>query len=135
MRNNLIMFAGGPDLLYREIAAALTGEGFNMAAYDDAGELLLAAGQCCPDLIILGEGLLPCSFGVCRQLRYNWDGPVLMLGNLSRGEGWVKAVEAGADLYLVPPISHNEMVARVKAILRRREWSLAGGSSDNGGRT
>ena len=47
-----------------------------------------------------------------------------MLGKVPRAIAWPKAVDSGADLYLVKPVSHVELVARMKAILRRREWAL-----------
>lgn len=39
--------------------------------------------------------------------------------NLAKGEAWVRAIEAGADFYFTKPGHHQELVARVKAILRR----------------
>jgi two-component system alkaline phosphatase synthesis response regulator PhoP len=73
-----------------------------------------------PDLVVLDLGL-PGMDGldVCRQLRRNSDVPIIML--TARGEESDKLVglELGADDYIVKPFSPKEMVARVRAVLRR----------------
>jgi two-component system alkaline phosphatase synthesis response regulator PhoP len=73
-----------------------------------------------PDLVVLDLGL-PGMDGldVCRQLRRRSDVPIIML--TARGEESDKLVglELGADDYIVKPFSPKEMVARVRAVLRR----------------
>ena len=106
------------------VVSALSKEGFRVASYSDHLEALSRLTQLKPDLIILGEGLPVDSFEVCQQLRQTLDTPIIILGNISRATGWVKAVQSGADCYLAKPIHHSELVARVKAILRRYAWNL-----------
>jgi len=48
-----------------------------------------------------------------------FDAPILMLGTIPSRKVWTKAVEAGADFYLERPFGYSELVARVKALLRR----------------
>jgi len=109
------------------IVSTLSQEGFRVVSYSDHLEALSRLAQLKPDLIILGEGLPVDSFEVCQQLRQTLDTPIVMLGKALRATGWVKAVQSGADCYLVKPFHHSELVARVKAILRRCAWNLTEG--------
>ena len=109
------------------VVLTLSQEGFRVVSYSDYLEALSSLTQLKPDVIILGEGLPVDSFEVCQQLRQTLDTPIIILGNISRATGWVKAVQSGADCYLVNPFYHPELVARVKAILRRCAWNLAEG--------
>jgi len=102
------------------IALYLEREGFSaMTAGDGAAGLALAAGQK-PVLVIL-DLMLPKIDGweVCRRLRRSSDVPVIML--TARGEevDRVAGLTLGADDYVVKPFSPRELVARVKAVLRR----------------
>ena len=106
--------------------SALSEEGFTVATLPDHFEALSQLSELRPDLMILGEGLAEDSFEACRQLRRAINVPVIMLGTITRSRGWVKAINAGADLYLAKPVSQAELVARMKAILRRRQWACAG---------
>jgi len=103
--------------------SVLSEEGFEVAILPDHSEALSRLSELKPDLIILGEGLAEDSFRVCLQLRQAVNIPVLILGTISRSRGWVRAINAGADLYLTKPVSQAELVARMKAILRRRQWA------------
>jgi len=107
--------------------STLSKEGFEVVTLPDHLEALSRLGELKPDLIILGEGLAVDNFNACRQLRQAVDIPVLLLGKIPRSRGWVRAINAGADLYMAKPIRHAELVARMKAILRRRQWACAGG--------
>jgi len=135
LRYNLLVI-GRKDLnLTEAIMSTLSGAGFRVANCSDHLAALSKLAQLKPDLVILGEGLLVDSFEACRQLRQVLDVPVVMVGKTPRAEGWVKAVQSGADCYLAKPFYHSELVARVKAILRRREWSLTEGKfNKDGGR-
>jgi DNA-binding response OmpR family regulator len=106
--------------------SALSEEGFEVTTLPDHSEALSKLSELRPDLIILGEELTEDSFKACRQLRRAVDVPVLMLGTITRSRGWVRAINAGADLYLARPVSQVELIARIKAILRRRQWACAG---------
>ena len=127
MKYNLLVIEESNPTLNGAIVSTLAKEGFKVATYSDHLEVLLRLNELRPDLIILGEGLPVDSFEACRQLRQAVDIPILMLGRIPRAEGWVRAVAAGADLYLVKPVYYSELAARVKAILRRCEWALIEG--------
>lgn len=102
------------------IALYLEREGYRPVTAGD-GELALAlAAQHRPDLVIL-DLMIPKVDGweVCRRLRQDSEVPVIML--TARGEeiDRVSGLTLGADDYVVKPFSPRELVARVKAVLRR----------------
>ena len=95
-------------------------EGFETVLAYDGGEALELAQRHRPIFIIL-DLMLPVVDGweVCRELRKSSDVPILML--TARGEevDLISGLTLGADDYVVKPFSPRELVARVKAILRR----------------
>ncbi|MBA7609590.1 Alkaline phosphatase synthesis transcriptional regulatory protein PhoP [subsurface metagenome] len=109
--------------LSKELTSALNEAGFSVAAVLDFPEALRKLTDFKPDLVIM-EAVLPSGDGMdaCCQLR-NTLGvrvPVVLIGSEeSSDELWGRVMEADADLYLVKPLSYWELVARVKAILRR----------------
>ena len=102
------------------IALYLTNEGFNAIKAHDGEAGLSLAELHFPELVIL-DLMLPKIDGweVCRQLRKTSDVPVIML--TARGEeiDRVSGLTLGADDYVVKPFSPRELMARVKAVLRR----------------
>jgi len=95
-------------------------EGFETVLAYDGGEALKVAQRHRPIFIIL-DLMLPVVDGweVCRELRKSSDVPILML--TARGEevDRISGLTLGADDYVVKPFSPRELVARVKAVLRR----------------
>ncbi len=102
------------------IAGYLAREGFDVAGEGDGLAALVAIRARNPDVVIL-DVMLPGLDGVevCRRLRTFSDAYVLML--TARGEeiDRIVGLSVGADDYLVKPFSPRELVARVKAMLRR----------------
>ena len=89
---------------------------------DDARKLL---NNECPDLILL-DWMLPGRSGLelAQQLKQNpktRDVPIIMVSARGEEEDRVKGLETGADDYIAKPFSPREMVARVKAVLRRSQ--------------
>ena len=105
------------------IVTALTREGFDVATAVSSQEVVSTLGKFKSQLIILGEGLPIDSFEACSQLRQAVNVPILMVGAVLSDKAWNRVVEAGADCYLVKPFAYLELVARVKSLLRRYEWS------------
>jgi two-component system, OmpR family, KDP operon response regulator KdpE len=104
----------------RFVRAALESEGCQVFEAETAQRGLIEAGTRKPDLIILDLGLPDCD-GVefIRDLRSWATLPVLVLSARSTEQDKIAALDAGADDYLVKPFGTGELLARVRAILRR----------------
>ncbi len=103
------------------LTRALRYEGFEVTAAGDGAEAMAALRASPPDLLLL-DLLLPDADGVelCGRLRDEGDPvPILMLTARDTVSDRVAGFEAGADDYLVKPFSTAELVARVRALLRR----------------
>jgi two-component system response regulator RegX3 len=102
------------------VAAYLEREGFWVTAVADGQEALDAAARKPFDLVVLDLNL-PKVPGeeVCRRIRATSDVPIIMLTAKGAEEERVRGFEMGADDYLVKPFSPRELVARVRALLRR----------------
>ena len=108
------------DFLKRGLAY----EGYRVETAVDGSQGLILAYDTSPDLVIL-DWMLPevepglDGLEVCRRLRDVGDVPVLMLTAKESVEDRVRGLDAGADDYLVKPFALNELLARVRALLRR----------------
>ena len=104
-------------------------EGFRVITANDGEEALLLADERTPHLVLL-DWMLPLMSGleVCRQLRRNAktrDIPVIMLTARGEEADKVRGLNSGADDYLAKPFSPTELVARIRAVLRRAAPALA----------
>jgi DNA-binding response OmpR family regulator len=107
----------------------LTNEGFRVSQIADGALALDAVERLKPDLVIL-DVMLPGMDGVeiCRRLRAAGDGlPIVMLTARDAEVDRILGLELGADDYITKPFSPRELVARVKAVLRR---TARGGGED-----
>jgi two-component system response regulator MprA len=100
---------------------SLRNEGYEVRTSADGVEALDVAAGFFPDLVVLDLGL-PGMDGVevCRHLRSDGDVPILMLTARSETEDRVSGLDSGADDYLVKPFERQELLARIRALLRRR---------------
>ena len=116
-------------LLTDSLAFLLRQEGYDVSVADTAGAALDLARAAPPDLILLDVGL-PDLNGVeaCRRLRAFWAGPVIMLTARRRETDTVIGLDAGADDYVVKPFAQSELLARIRAGLRRAHTSGTGGT-------
>ncbi|MDM7967987.1 MAG: phosphate regulon transcriptional regulator PhoB [Paracoccaceae bacterium] len=116
----------------REVLAYnLEAEGFRVSRAENGEEALLLIAEDAPDLIVL-DWMLPNVSGieVCRQLKMRADTrgvPVIMLSARSEEVDKVRGLETGADDYVIKPYSVVELMARVRAQLRRTRPSTVGG--------
>jgi len=99
----------------------LTKEGFSIDTARDGREALEKFAKTNPDLILL-DLMLPEISGteVCRQIRVKSQVPIIMLTAKDTEVDKVVGLELGADDYVVKPYSKAELVARIKAVLRRQ---------------
>lgn len=102
------------------LIAYLERDGYLVRWEDDGARGLDAALNDEPDLVVL-DLMLPSLDGleVCRRLRAAAPVPVIMLTARGEEEDRIAGLELGADDYLAKPVSPRELVARVKAVLRR----------------
>jgi two-component system response regulator RegX3 len=102
------------------LAEALEREGFVSTIAGTAAEAIEKANGSMPDLVLLdielpdGSGL-----DVCRELRRRTEVPIIMLTARGAESDRVAGLELGADDYIVKPFSAREVMARVRAVLRR----------------
>jgi DNA-binding response OmpR family regulator len=98
----------------------LTSEGFTVEVAHDGKEALDKARQIKPNLIVL-DLMLPEIGGldVCKQLRRDSDVPIIILTARGDDVDRIVGLEIGADDYVSKPFNPRELVARVKAVLRR----------------
>jgi two-component system response regulator MprA len=99
----------------------LRGEGHEVRSAGDGAEALRVAAEFIPDLVVLDLGL-PKLDGVevCRRLRAESDVPILILTARTETGDRVEGLDSGADDYLVKPFERQELLARLRALLRRR---------------
>lgn len=102
-------------------------EGFEVLAAANGEDGLALARTRTPDVVVLDIGL-PALDGleVCRSLRRHADIPIIMLTARDEVADKVSALDLGADDYVTKPFAFDELVARVRALLRRRTPSQAG---------
>ena len=119
---------GSPRILFVEdeasisepFSGALRRAGFEPTVAATAGDALALAGQVRPDLVLLdlnlpdGDGL-----DVCRELQRHSDVPILILTARGTETDKIIGLGLGADDYVVKPFSGDEVIARIRAILRR----------------
>jgi two-component system, OmpR family, response regulator MprA len=96
-------------------------EGHEVRSAEDGVQALELAESFVPDLVILDLGL-PKLDGVevCRRLRAESDAPILILTARTDTDDRVEGLDSGADDYLMKPFERKELLARMRALLRRR---------------
>lgn len=117
-----ILLVEDDDTLQRTIRYNLERAGHEVASVGDGESALEQANALRPDLVVL-DVMLPGldGFEVVRRLREQSSVPILILTARDDEIDRVLGLELGADDYLTKPFSMRELVARVKALLRRRE--------------
>ena len=96
-------------------------EGYEVRIAADGEAALDFAGAFHPDLVVLDLGLPKLDgIEVARRLREGGDVPILMLTARDALESRVEGLDSGADDYLVKPFERQELLARLRALLRRR---------------
>jgi two-component system KDP operon response regulator KdpE len=108
-----------PQIL-RALRATLRGAGYTVDSAATAEEALTAAAAHPPEAVIL-DLVLPdgSGTGVCRELRTWTQAPVIVLSAVGEEREKIAALDAGADDYVTKPFSVDELLARLRAVLRR----------------
>jgi two-component system KDP operon response regulator KdpE len=119
-RRRRVLVCDDEQHIVRAVKVVLRQAGFDSLVAGGVQEALDQAALHHPDAAIL-DLLLPDGSGVdvCRDLRTWSDMPIIVLSAVGEEEEKVRALEAGADDYVVKPFSPRELVARLNAVLRR----------------
>jgi two-component system, OmpR family, response regulator BaeR len=106
--------------LAKLLADYLRGASFETCCLADGRDVAPAVRAHAPDLILLDLALPGCDgITVCRELRAFTDTPIVMVTGRVKEIDRLLGIELGADDYVCKPFSPRELVARVKAVLRR----------------
>lgn len=121
-RRQTILLVDDDAGLRQSISTYLGAYGYIMSAASDGRQMDQLIEKTNPDLIIL-DVMLPGEDGlaICKRLSHGKGPPVIMASGLGDETDRVLGLELGADDYLSKPFSPRELLARVKAVLRRRE--------------
>ena len=124
-----ILLIEDEEPIAESVGYSLQNEGFEVVTVGDGVSGLAAARGASPDLIVL-DLMLPKLSGLdlCRILRKESNVPIIMLTAKTDEVDRVVGLELGADDYVTKPFSTRELIARIRAVLRRSEGG--GGSSD-----
>lgn len=127
----LLVVDDEPNLRH-SLSYALRQEGYEVATAEDGERALDMFKSGKPDLVVL-DVMLPKMDGlaVCRAIRRDSDVPVIMLTARSSELDTVVGLEVGADDYLAKPFSTVELIARIRAALRRAAAPRVGAGTEN----
>ena len=119
MQRRILVVDDDPNII-KVIQRGLSFEGFQVLVANSGEQALAVARDGDPDLIIL-DLMLPGLDGleVCKRLRGAINTPILMLTARDQVRDKIAGLEAGADDYLPKPFVFDELLARVRALLRR----------------
>jgi two-component system, OmpR family, response regulator MprA len=119
-RSPRVLVVEDDDAIAQVLQRSLRMEGYEVRVADDGIAALDQAHAFLPDLVILDLGL-PRLDGieVAKQLRESDDVPILVLTARDAVEARVEGLDSGADDYLVKPFERQELLARLRALLRR----------------
>ncbi len=123
MAANILIVEDDPNLLVT-LKYNLEKENYRVVTAVDGGQALELARSEKPDLIVL-DVMLPelSGFEVCRILRKEMTVPIIMLTAKSDEVDKIVGLEIGADDYMTKPFSMRELLARIRAMLRRTEMA------------
>ncbi|TCJ15140.1 response regulator transcription factor [Rubrobacter taiwanensis] len=126
-----ILLVDDDAALLEVVSIMLSQEGYRVVTAEDGAGALEAVERERPDLVIL-DIMMPrmSGFEVCRRIRAESDIPIVMLTAKSQSVDKVVGLELGADDYITKPFDTKELLARIRAILRRlnRQGEVRGGT-------
>src|SRR5436305_1532703 len=120
MAQGRVLVVDDEPMVTEVVQRYLQREGFTVSTASDGQEALRLAQEYPPDLVVL-DLMLPKLDGleVCRSLRRTSQVPIIMLTAKGEEIDRILGLELGADDYVVKPFSPGELLARIKAVLRR----------------
>jgi DNA-binding response OmpR family regulator len=123
-RKTTVITADDDPQLLRLIARNLEFEGYEVLRASDGQQALDLVERFDPDLILL-DVMMPKvdGFTVCQRVREFSSVPIIVITARGRDQEKVKGLDLGADDYLTKPFSIDELLARVRAVLRRSQFA------------
>lgn len=129
-----ILIADDDGDLLDILAFSLRREGFEVVSARDGREALARVAAEQPDLVVLDVTMPELDgFEVCRRLRRESSIPIIMLTARGEDENIVLGLDIGADDYVTKPYSPRELIARVRALVRRSNGAAGRRDNLNGG--
>jgi two-component system KDP operon response regulator KdpE len=120
MNSASILIVDDEPQIRRVLRTTLSSQGYTVAEARSGDEALEQIRGHRPDLILLDVNMTSSSgFEVCREIRGSSDIPIIMLTVRNSERDKVQALDAGADDYVVKPFGSEELMARIRAALRR----------------
>ncbi len=120
-RDARVLIVEDDEEIAQVLQRSLRMEGYETRIASDGEQALDMAADYIPDLVVLDLGLPKLDgMEVARRIRKSGDVPILMLTARDAIESRVDGLDAGADDYLVKPFERQELLARIRALLRRR---------------
>lgn len=125
--SNSVLIAEDDDKLAMQIERFLGQYGFQLQRVADGQEAIRVCQTLQPDILIL-DLMLPGAdgFEVCRQVRQNFHGSILMLTASEDDMDHVAGIESGADDYLIKPVHPRVLLAHIRLLLRKQQAYDAG---------
>jgi len=130
IRRNILV-VDDESQITRVLRTALAAQGYTVRTAGDGDEALEVMREWTPDLVITDLSM-PNMGGLelCRRIRTKWAVPIIVLSVRGEEKPKVEALDSGADDYVTKPFNMNELVARVRAGLRRASQPARDDSSD-----
>src|SRR2546430_9964855 len=123
-KKTTVVAADDDPQLLRLITRNLQLEGYDVIAVSDGQQALTQIDQQVPDLVLL-DVMMPKldGFTVCHRVREFSTVPIIIVTARGQDQDKVRGLDLGADDYLTKPFSVDELLARVRAVLRRTQFT------------
>jgi len=120
MADAIIMVVDDEPQIRRVLQATLSGNGYDVILAKDGQEAIEMVIRDHPDLILLDVNMPGMSgFEACSKIRLSFTGPIIMATVRNSEQDKILALDSGADDYVVKPFAMGELLARIRAALRR----------------
>ena len=125
-RSQRVLVVDDEEQIRRALRSVLTARHYEVDLAETAEEGLALTAERTPDIVVL-DLTLPGMSGLeaCRRLREWYHGPILILSVRNADDDKIAALDLGADDYLTKPFSTGELLARIRALLRRTQGADA----------
>jgi DNA-binding response OmpR family regulator len=126
-KKTTILVVDDDTLLLKVVTHNLEAEGYQVLAVRDGAQALEVIERDAPDLMLL-DVMMPRmdGFEVCQRVREFSSVPIIMITARGRSQDKIRGLDLGADDYLTKPFRVDELLARVRAVLRRAQFAPNG---------